>query len=71
MSDGNKSKKADGLWFRGITFDDRADIKKRMLKVTAAQLAEAAEKLRSCGNICVMGTEEAMEGLGLSVDSLS
>ncbi|WP_028519647.1 insulinase family protein [Ruminococcus flavefaciens] len=71
MSDGNKSRKADGLWFRGITDEDRAAEKKRMLKVTAEQLREAAQKLRTTGNICVMGTESAMEGLDLVKDTLA
>jgi len=71
MSDGNKSRKADGLWFRGITDEDRAAEKKRMLKVTAGQLREAAQKLRTTGNICVMGTESAMEGLDLVKDTLA
>jgi hypothetical protein len=71
MSDGNKSRKADGLWFRGITDEDRAAEKKRMLKVAAGQLREAAQKLRTTGNICVMGTESAMEGLDLVKDTLA
>ena len=71
MSDGNKSRKADGLWFRGITDEERASEKKRMLKVTADQLREAAQKLRDTGNICVMGTESAMEGLDLVKDTLA
>lgn len=71
MSDGNKSRKADGLWFRGITDEERAAEKKRMLRVTAKQLREAAEKLRTTGNICVMGTESAMEGLDLVKDTLA
>ena len=71
MSDGNKSRKADGLWFRGITDEERAAEKKRMLGVTAKQLREAAEKLRTTGNICVMGTESAMEGLDLVKDTLA
>ena len=71
MSDGNRSAKADGLWFRGISDEERADEKKRMLGVTAAQLREAAETLRSFGNVCVMGTEAAMEGLDLKKDSLA
>ncbi|HOA00581.1 insulinase family protein [Ruminococcus sp.] len=71
MSDGNKSRKADGLWFRGITDEERAAEKKRMLKVTAEQLREAAQKLRDTGNICVMGTESAMEGLDLVKDTLA
>jgi len=71
MSDGNKSRKADGLWFRGITDEERAAEKKRMLGVTAQQLREAAEKLRTTGNICVMGTESAMEGLDLVKDTLA
>lgn len=71
MSDGNKSRKADGLWFRGITDEERASEKKRMLKVTADQLREAAQKLRTTGNICVMGTESAMEGLDLVKDTLA
>ncbi|MBP5579026.1 MAG: insulinase family protein [Ruminococcus sp.] len=71
MSDGNKSRQADGLWFRGITFEERAAERKRMLGVTASQLTEAAEKLRSFGGICVMGSEAAMEGLGLTAESLT
>ncbi len=71
MSDGNKSRKADGLWFRGITDEERAAEKKRMLGVTVQQLREAAEKLRTTGNICVMGTESAMEGLDLVKDTLA
>jgi hypothetical protein len=71
MSDGNKSRKADGLWFRGITDEERASEKKRMLGVTVQQLREAAEKLRTTGNICVMGTESAMEGLDLVKDTLA
>ena len=71
MSDGNKSRKADGLWFRGITDEERAAEKKRMLGVTMQQLREAAEKLRTTGNICVMGTESAMEGLDLVKDTLA
>ncbi|MBO7472554.1 MAG: insulinase family protein [Ruminococcus sp.] len=71
MSDGNKSRHADGLWFRGISYEERAAERKRMLSVTANQLKEAAEKLRSFGNICVMGSEAAMEGLGLTVESLT
>lgn len=71
MSDGNRSAKADGLWFRGITDEERADEKKRMLGVTAEQLRTAAETLRSFGNLCVMGTEAAMEGLDLKKDSLA
>lgn len=70
MSDGNRSAKADGLWFRGVTDEERADEKKRMLGVTAEQLRTAAETLRSFGNVCVMGTEAAMEGLDLKKDSL-
>ena len=42
-----------------------------MLGVTASQLTEAAEKLRSFGGICVMGSEAAMEGLGLTAESLT
>ena len=71
MSDGNKSRKADGLWFRGITCAERAAEKKRMLEVTPEQLREAAEKLRSFGNICVMGSEAAMDGLGLTIETLT
>ena len=71
MSDGNKSRQADELWFRGISYEERAAERKRMLGVTANQLREAAEKLRSFGNICVMGSEAAMEGLGLTVESLT
>ena len=71
MSDGNKSRKADGLWFRGITYAERAAEKKRMLSVSPEQLKEAAEKLRSFGNICVMGNEAAMSGLGLTVETLT
>lgn len=71
MSDGNRSKKADGLWFRGISYDERLNIKKRMLSVTVDQLREAAQKLRECGNICVFGSEAAMEGLDLTIDTLA
>lgn len=71
LSDGNRSAKADGLWFRGISYEERADIKKRMLKVTPHQLQEAAEKLRDFGSICVIGNEAAMEGLDLTIDTLS
>ena len=70
-SDGNKSIKADGFWFRGISYEERTDIKKNMLKVTPKQLADAAEKLRNCGNICVFGNEAAMQGLDLTVDTLA
>lgn len=71
LSDGNKSIKADGFWFRGISYEERADIKKKMLKVTPKQLAEAAEKLRNFGNICVFGSEAAMQGLDLTIDTLA
>ena len=71
MSDGNRSKKADGLWFRGISYAERAAEKTRMLSVTPQQLLEAAEKLRITGNICVMGTEAAMNGLDLTIDTLA
>lgn len=71
MSDGNKSRKADSLWFRGITYEERAAEKKRMLSVTPGQLKEAAEKLRSFGSICVMGSEDAMNGLDLTVETLA
>lgn len=71
MSDGNKSRKADGLWFRGITYAERAAEKKRMLSVDPEQLREAAGKLRSFGNICVMGNEAAMNGLDLTVETLA
>ena len=71
LSDGNKSIKADGLWFRGITYTERAEAKKRMLKVTPKQLAEAAEKLKKFGNICVMGSEDAMKGLDLTINTLA
>ena len=71
MSDGNKSRQADGLWFRGISYEERAAERKRMLGVTASQLTEAAENLRSFGNICVMGSEAAMEGLDLTAESLT
>ena len=71
MSDGNKSRKADSLWFRGITYAERAAEKKRMLSVEPEQLREAAEKLRSFGNICVMGNEAAMSGLDLTVETLA
>ena len=71
MSDGNKSRQADGLWFRGISYEERAAERKRMLGVTASQLTEAAEKLRSFGGICVMGSEAAMEGLDLTAESLT
>ena len=42
-----------------------------MLSVTPEQLKEAAEKLRSFGNICVMGNEAAMSGLDLTVETLA
>lgn len=71
MSDGNKSRKADGLWFRGISYEERAAEKRRMLRVTAHELKEAAENLRTAGNTCVMGTEAAMEGLDLVIDTLA
>ena len=71
MSDGNMSRKADDLWFRGITYTERAAEKKRMLCVTHEQLIEAAEKLRSFGNICVMGNEAAMKGLELTIETLN
>ena len=71
MSDGNMSRKADDLWFRGITYTERAAEKKRMLCVTHEQLREAAEKLRSFGNICVMGNEAAMKGLELTIETLN
>ena len=71
MSDGNRSKKADGLWFRGISYEERLDIKQRMLNVTADQLREAAQNLKEYGNICVFGSEAAMEGLDLTIDTLA
>jgi hypothetical protein len=71
MSDGNKSRRADGLWFRGISYEERCDIKKRMLSVTPQQLTEAAQTLKEYGNICVFGPEAAMEGLDLTVDTLA
>ena len=71
MSDGNKSRKADSLWFRGITYEERAAEKKRMLSVTPEQLREAAEKLRSFGSICVLGSESAMSGLDLTIETLT
>ena len=71
MSDGNKSRRADGLWFRGISYEERCDIKKRMLSVTPQQLTEAAQTLREYGNICVFGSEAAMEGRDLTVDTLA
>ena len=71
MSDGNKSRRADGLWFRGISYEERCDIKKRMLSVTPQQLTEAAQTLKEYGNICVFGSEAAMEGLDLAKDTLA
>ena len=71
LSDGNKSVKADGFWFRGISYKERADIKRKMLEVTPQQLAEAAEKLRDIGNICVFGGEAAMQGIDLATDTLA
>ena len=71
MSDGNRSKRADGLWFRGISYDERLNIKRRMLSVTADQLLDAAQKLKEYGNICVFGSEAAMEGLDLTIDTLA
>ena len=71
MSDGNRSRKADALWFRGITYEERAAEKKRMLSVDAESMKKAAETLRTFGNICVMGSEAAMEGLDLTVETLA
>ena len=38
---------------------------------TQQQLAEAAEKLRDFGNICVFGGEDAMQGIDLATDTLA
>lgn len=71
MSDGNRSRKADALWFAGVTYEERAAEKKRMLCVTPDIMKSAAEKLRSFGNICVIGSETSMGGLDLAVETLA
>ena len=71
LSDGNKNRKADGLWFRRITHEERKAEKKRMLSVTTEELLKAADCLRKSGNICIMGSASAMEGLNLTTDTLA
>ncbi|MBR6968559.1 MAG: insulinase family protein [Ruminococcus sp.] len=71
LSDGNRSRKADGLWFRGISHEERRAEKKRMLSLTPKELLRAAECLRNCGNTCIMGPATAMEGLDLEKDTIA
>lgn len=73
MSDSEIGTMADGLYFRGISYETRCAERKRMLALTTDDLLSAADILSQSKNRCVIGSGEALESCkkyGLAVESI-
>lgn len=74
MSDGAYGATADGLYFRGITHEERCAVRRRMLALDCGDLVKAADSLENIGSRCVFGSKEAVSSCGdmiKNVESLS
>lgn len=63
ISDGEYGITADIFRFRGISFDDRKNIRKRILSMTYSDLLSAVPYLENQGSYCVIGSKETVERL--------
>lgn len=64
MSDSSYGIAADGMYFRGITFEERCDVRRRMLELDCGDLIKAADALENIGSRCVFGSKEAVSSCG-------
>ncbi len=65
---GKLGKVADGLYFRGYSYEDRCAFRRELLSVTPEQLLEQVEPIRrmvESGGVCVVGGQEKVAACGL------
>lgn len=63
ISDSEYGTTADIFYFRGIDFEERRNIRKRILSMTYSDLLSAVPYLENQGIYCVIGSKETVEGL--------
>lgn len=60
ISDSEYGSFADVIYFRGISFEERKEIRRRMLSLTCEDLSSAARLLENQGNCCIIGSKEVL-----------
>lgn len=63
ISDGEYGTTADIFRFRGITFEERREIRRNILSMTYSDLLSAVPYLENQGNYCVIGSKNTIAGL--------
>lgn len=60
ISDSEYGSAADVIYFRGISFEEREEIRRRMLSLTYEDLSSAVQSLKNQGNCCIIGSKEVL-----------
>lgn len=63
ISDGEYGTTADIFYFRGITFEERKEIRRNILSMTYSDLLSAVPYLESQRNYCIIGSKNAIDRL--------
>lgn len=63
MSDGDLASIADGMYFRGITHDDRKKLRRDMLSMTPQKLLSACGELEKPVYCCITASEEVISSV--------
>lgn len=63
ISDGEYGTTADIFYFRGITFEERKEIRRNILSMTYSDLLSALPYLENQGNYCIIGSKNVIDGL--------
>lgn len=60
ISDGEYGTTADIFWFRGIDFDERKQVRQRILSMKYNDLLSAVPSLENLGGYCIIGSKETI-----------
>lgn len=67
-----QGKTADGLYFKGVTWEDRQAVRRDMLSATPQRLAELTDSLEGLGRdggVCVIGSRPQIDACGKEIDT--
>ena len=68
-----QGKATDGLYFKGVTWEDRRAVRRDMLSATPERLAELADSLEGLGRdggVCVIGPQNQLDACGGDIDTV-
>lgn len=68
ISDGEYGSFADTLYFRGISYDKRKEVRRNMLSLTYSDLYSAAGMLEKQGKCCIIGAKEVLSASGRNIE---